>query len=110
MCLGEMAVLAQRGLQAFPDLGSLPWLQANLLWALSGGKNGCLEIEPTMRQGTQGVGKLQVNEVFGSLNRNKFRFSQRAPSIRLGAEVFDFGDRARPAEKRRGVLRHVQSG
>ena len=42
-----------------------------------------------MRQGTQRVGQLQINEVFRGEGGSQFRLSGRLPSIRLRAQVLD---------------------
>src|SRR6202011_5698085 len=60
---GELAILAQGGLQPLPDLRCLPGLQAYLLGTLPGRKDFGLKIEPTAGQGTERDRRLPVDEV-----------------------------------------------
>src|ERR1700693_4081382 len=68
----ELAILAQCSLQALPHLNGFPWLQSHPLRSLACRKDFCFEIEPPARQGTEGIDRLQVNKVFGSLRSTEF--------------------------------------
>ena len=107
---GEASILAQSCLQALPDLGCLPGLKADLIRSLSRGKDGGFEVEPAVRERSEGIGQLQIDEVFGSLHGEQFRFGKRAPAVGLRTEVFDLGNGSGPAKKSGCVLRQPERG
>ena len=87
---GQLAVLAQCGLQALPDFGRLPGLQADLLRPLARGEDLGLEVQPLVRQGAERVRRFQVDEVLRSLHGAQLRLGGRAPAVRLRAQVLNF--------------------
>jgi hypothetical protein len=100
---GDPTVLAQSGLETLPDFKSLPGLESYLFRALVVREDLSLEVETVVWQRTERVGVFEVDEVFGGLSLLEFRLTEGAPAVWLRAQVFDFVDGCRGAQKRGNV-------
>lgn len=107
---GEIAILAQGGLEALPNLSGLPGLEPDLVWALAGGKGTGLEIEATTGQRTESVGGLKVNEVLRGLGGAQLGLRGRPPAVRFGAQVLDLIDGSGRTEKGGDIGGQVDDG
>ena len=56
-----------------------------------------------MRQGTQRIGRFQVDEVFRGLRRVQLRLGGRPPPVRLGTQVLNLIHRCIGAQKCRHI-------
>jgi hypothetical protein len=63
-----------------------------------------------MGQGTQRIGRLQVNKVLGSLRRVQLRFGGRPPAVGFWAQVLDFAKRGLRAQKGRDIRGQCPGG
>src|SRR5580698_5402070 len=90
---GEAAVFSERCLQPLPDFKGFPGLQADFFRALAMCEDLGFKVQAVAGQCSQGIGRFQVDEVFGSLGGAEFRLGVRAPAVGLGAEISYFAHR-----------------
>jgi hypothetical protein len=109
-CGNHEAVLTHSGFQALPHFVGLPWLQADGLRPLTGGKDLSLKVEALVWQRAKCVGQLQVDEMFRRLGGTQLGLCSGAPAIGLGAKVFDIVDGGLCAQKGGNIGGEVARG